>query len=91
MVGAVKGPAFVLSAFVWMALFGGVFAVVMLVAEGQLKQTLKRLWTGILLALGMGRFSVVSQSVGTEPFRVFVPYGVAIAVGSAAACIKGWW
>lgn len=91
MVGAFKGVLFVFNSFLWMALIGGVMALFCLVREGRLGESLARWGRGAVLALSAGRGRVFLGSLQREPFQVSFPYGLAIALGAAATCFRGWW
>jgi len=87
-VGAFKGSVFAVSTFLWMALWGGVMAVALLIITGQLLITIRRLGRGLLLAgMGMGSFG---DAVSKEEFSVYYPYAVAIALGVLTSYFKGW-
>jgi len=88
-IGAIKGSAFVFSTFLWMAIWGGVIAVIILISRKQLKETVSRLGKGVILA-GLGIVSF-DNSLRKEEFSVYYPYGVAIALGVLTSNFKGWW
>lgn len=88
-IGSIKGSVFVFNTFLWMAIWGGVIAIIVLISKRQLQETISRLGNGIFLAgLGMVSFS---DSLSKEEFSVYYPYGVAIALGALTSCFKGWW
>ena len=88
-IGAIKGSVFVFNTFLWMAIWGGVIAVIILISKKRLKETVSRLRQGAILAsLGMVRFS---ESLNKKEFSIDYPYGVAIALGVLTSCFKGWW
>ncbi len=89
MIGAFKGSIFVVSTFVWMALWGGFIAVILLIIQGRLDETLKRLGNSLVLS-GLGIASL-SDSVNKEQFSIYYPYGVAIALGVLTSYCRGWW
>ncbi|MDD3364948.1 MAG: prepilin peptidase [Syntrophomonas sp.] len=89
MIGAFKGSTFVVSTFLWMALWGGIIAVLLLTNEGRLGETLKRLGRGLVLS-GMG-IANLSDSVNKEEFSIYYPYGLAIALGVLTSYGRGWW
>lgn len=82
MVGAFGGPLLAWRAFLAAALIGGAAALLYLMAEGQLRSTLRRMASGLMVNLA---------AAGQEDFPVFFPYGLAIALGSTAAWFWGWW
>lgn len=88
-IGAIKGSVFVFNTFLWMAIWGGVIAVIILIRQKRLMATLSRLKHGFMLAqLGAVRFN---ESLSKEEFSVYYPYGVAIALGALTSYFKGWW
>jgi len=89
MIGAFKGSIFVVGTFLWMAIWGGIIALVFLIMQRRLGETLKRLGHGLVLS----RLSMVklSHSVNKEEFSVYYPYGVAIALGVLTSYCRGWW
>lgn len=88
-IGAIKGSIFVFSTFLWMAIWGGVIAVIILFYQRRLKETAVRLKQAFLLtSLGM---SGLSDSLSKEEFSLYYPYGAAIALGVLTSYFKGWW
>lgn len=88
-IGAIKGSIFVFNTFLWMAVWGGVIAAIILIGQKRLKTTIARLrQRAILVHLGMARFN---DSLGKEELSIYYPYGVAIALGALTSCFKGWW
>lgn len=90
MIGAFMGTGFVFDTFLWMALIGGVIAILYLIKEGQLGRTVKRLWRGLKTAFIMQRTSVFLDSTDKQEFEVYFPYGLAIALGALAAYWRSW-
>ncbi|MGI5922035.1 MAG: A24 family peptidase [Syntrophomonadaceae bacterium] len=89
MIGALKGGPFVINTFLWMALIGGIIAVIILMHRQLLKETVLRLVRGLFLSwLGAGKFF---DSVNQKEISVYYPYGVAIGLGVVATYVKGWW
>ncbi len=97
-IGALKGTHFVLSATVLTALFGGLIAVIILIAKGQLLSTLKRIIFPVLkpvVSLLAFRFRsphlnelYARLSAGKEiktDDSLYFPYGVAIGLGTLTA------
>ena len=83
-VGALLGPRLVFYTFIWTALTGGLMAVAVVVTKRVFKQTfhnLKMLIQGWVLGISNSEtnFTIRNQSLIT------LPYGVAIAVGTALA------
>lgn len=88
LIGAFKGGMFAFSTFIWMALWGGVIAVILLMAKGQLIATARRLANGMLVAgVGMGTLGSMTSK---EEFFIYYPYAAAIALGALTSCFKGW-
>ncbi len=88
-IGAIKGSVFVFNTFLWMSLWGGAIAVIILISKKQLKETVARLGKGtILTSLGLVSYN---DSLSKEEFSIYYPYGVAIALGVLTSCFKGWW
>jgi len=87
-IGAFKGSSFSVSVFLWMALWGGAMAIVLLLIKGQLVATIQRLGRGLLLAgMGAGSFGDV---VSRKEFSIYYPYALAIALGVLTSYFKGW-
>lgn len=88
MVGAFKGALFVFHTFIGMALCGGLIAVVLLIARGELLKTLRRLWTSVLLHL----FKVqrLQETVASSNSGIVFPYALAIALGATSAYFINW-
>jgi len=87
-IGAFKGSVFAVSTFLWMALWGGVMAVALLLINGQLLNTLSRLGRGLMMA-GMGMGSL-GDAVSKEELSIYYPYALAIALGVLTSYFKGW-
>lgn len=88
MVGSFKGIIFTLNAFLWMALWGGVIALILLLKKKQLRQSLKRLTHGAVLArLGLAN---LTDSCSRQELSQYFPYALAIALGVLSAFVKGW-
>ncbi|MFZ5642260.1 MAG: A24 family peptidase [Bacillota bacterium] len=88
-IGGIKGPAFVISAFLAGAIAGGVFALIYLSANRQLTATLQ----GGLAVLSdrMIRYGIAVPVPSSEykPKTVYFPYTLAIASGVAAVYATG--
>jgi prepilin peptidase CpaA len=82
-VGAFKGALFAFHTFIFMALWGGLIAVILLIAKGELGKTLHRLWAGFLLALF--KVQKMKYSVEASNSGVYFPYALAIALGAVSA------
>ncbi|MEN6324925.1 MAG: prepilin peptidase [Syntrophomonas sp.] len=89
MVGALKGCTFVFNTFLWMAVIGGIIAIIILMRRHLLKETVTRIVRGLFLSrLGAANFF---DSVNKEELSIYYPYGVAIGLGVVASYFKGWW
>lgn len=82
-VGAIVGPAVVLSAFLFTAIAGGVLAVAVAIRRRRLAATLGR--TGRLVAAQPGSGEAIRSSAAGNRFA----YGPAIAAGSILATLMG--
>ena len=80
-VGAIVGPALVLSAFICTSLAGGVLAIAVAIRRRRLASTLAQ--TGRLVAAP----GTASQAIKAAPATSRFAYGPAIAVGSALAVL----
>lgn len=81
-VGAIKGPAFVLNAFVFTGLAGGLIAIFVLLRQRRMRQALG----GMVFELGnLVMFKQLPQRESVGATSLGVPYGPAIALGSLAA------
>lgn len=89
-VGAIKGSVFVFNTFLWMALWGGLIALIILTYQRRVKETASRLKMGFFMA-GLGLITTFTDSLSREEYSVYYPYGVAIALGVLSSCFKGWW
>lgn len=80
-VGALKGPHFVLQVFLTTALIGGFLASLILVKEGRLLSTLKRMFASLFYFLiSKTKMSYINHR-HIEAEGSF-PYGLAIALGT---------
>lgn len=82
-VGAIVGPALVVSAFLFTAIAGGVVAVVVAARRGRMAATLAG--TGRLLAAPAGARKEIGGASAASRFA----YGPAIAIGSVMAALIG--
>ncbi len=88
LVGAFKGAGFAFHTFIFMALWGGLIALLMLLMKGQLKKTWNRLWIAGLLALTKVRR--LRESVAASNSAVCFPYALAIALGAISSFFYKW-
>lgn len=87
-VGAMQGWVFVVNTFLWMAVWGGIMAIIALLASGRIQ----------ILVLQLGAFyyppwqvklAVLKHKTSEE--KVTIPYGVAIGLGVISSMIRVWW
>ncbi len=83
-VGGLKGAAFVLTAAVYMALAGGIMAVIILVFRKGAINRLKQI--GMFLG-GLRSGMKVPLGLDKDVLNTTYPYGVAIAIGALAAIV----
>lgn len=87
-IGAIKGYLFAISTFLWMALWGGIIAILLLVCQRKLVPTLSRLGRGLMMtAIGA---MPLSQAISKQEFSLYYPYALAIALGVLSSYIKAW-
>lgn len=80
-VGAIVGPALVVSAFLFTAIAGGVVAIVVAARRGRMAATLAR--TGRLIAAPSGARKEIGGASAASRFA----YGPAIAIGSISSVV----
>jgi prepilin peptidase CpaA len=88
-IGAMQGAVFMLTAFLYIAILGGLFALVLLVIRKSTWVTLKQAAISlILIRRGIRLSPGLSGSAGS----IVYPYGVAITVGTSVAIWQtgGW-
>lgn len=86
-IGALKGPQFVLIAFVGTAIAGGVLAVVMLVKQGRFAASLKRIGVNaVLMVSSAGKINTLKNLEQAE-YHESLPYAVAIGIGTLLAYV----
>ncbi|MCT4595108.1 MAG: prepilin peptidase [Anaeromicrobium sp.] len=79
LVGALKGPSFVFHTSIYMALIGGLIAIILLIFQKRLHTTLKSFYYHICsLKYGIKPHSLIS----TNDLSNTYPYGTAIAAGA---------
>ncbi|MEQ8175159.1 MAG: prepilin peptidase [Syntrophomonadaceae bacterium] len=85
-VGAFQGVNFVFSTFLWMALWGGLMALIFAYRNGKLGQVVLNLFPGaVKYALPL------MARIDTERSeQVVYPYALAIALGVVCTFLKGW-
>ncbi|WP_461205475.1 A24 family peptidase [Clostridium sp. DL1XJH146] len=89
LIGAIKGSVFVLNTALYMALIGGIIALVIIVYKKELKNFFKTIVTWIFSLFNGIKYKIDQPSSSlTQKY----PYGIAI-VGGALICLffKGAW
>ncbi|MGI6436297.1 MAG: A24 family peptidase [Syntrophomonadaceae bacterium] len=87
MIGAFKGSWFVFNAFIFMALWGGLIIVIILIHKKQLVHTVKKIISGLLLLpMGLGK---AYDHMDKGELAIYYPYGLAIGLGVVTCFIKG--
>jgi prepilin peptidase CpaA len=82
-IGAILGPALVVTAFLFTAIVGGVLALVVATRRGRVGATLAG--TGRLISTPTGAREEIRTKTAVHRFA----YGPAIAIGSLLAAIAG--
>lgn len=88
MVGALKGSIFAFSSFLYMALWGGIIAILILLLKRRLKETLARLAFGIFMVRVAG--ASISDYAEKSDLSIYYPYGIAIGLGVLTSYCRGW-
>jgi prepilin peptidase CpaA len=84
-IGAIKGTAFVITTAVYMALIGGIIAIVLIINRKGVLFYLKQINTVAILGIqGM----IKPIKIDKEALSITFPYGVAIALGAIAAIFE---
>lgn len=86
-IGALKGALFAFKAFLATGIAGGILAILLLVKQGRLLATLKRIWLSFFLG---SVFKVNTlKSLDKAEFHESLPYGLAIGIGTLLAYLVG--
>ena len=80
-IGAIQGPTFLLWTSIYMAISGGILAVIVSGFRHDFIPSLKRLWASIVLRV----FAQVKVDVSDASSTARLPYAIPIALGSLAA------
>ncbi len=84
-IGALKGPGFLVTSFIWTAICGGIISVLILLYRHQLWSTVKRVVTSCYLLIST-RFNLnVLKNLDNSEYHEAFPYGIAIVAGTVAA------
>lgn len=89
LIGALKGPSFVFYTSLYMAIAGGIIALIILILQRRLHTTLK----SFLYYLQSLRYGIKPPYfINNNDFSNTYPYGIAIAIGSIISLVikKGW-
>lgn len=86
-IGALKGPGFVLTAFVGTAIAGGVLAVLMLVKQGRFAASVKRIGANLALMLSSAGQVNTLKNLDQAEYHESLPYAVAIGIGTLLAYV----
>lgn len=89
LIGAIKGSDFVINTALYMAVIGGLIALVIIAANGTLINVMKQIWIWVYSLICGIKYKL---EFPTSTFLKRYPYGVAI-VGGALICLifKGAW
>ena len=85
--GALLGPKGVFIAFLFTSFVGGIYAVVLLITHGSLRETVKRYWAILKSFILTKDFVYVPPSEREKKPRL--RYGVAIALGTLISVLGG--
>lgn len=86
-IGALKGPGFVLATFFGAAIAGGVLAVLVLIKQGRLASSAKRIADNLAVMLGSaGRVNAL-KNLDQAEYHESLPYAVAIGIGALLAYV----
>lgn len=83
-VGSILGPAGVFQAFLFTAVIGGIYAMIMMAFKGELMPFLKRLFFSLKLSLVTGKPNIL-RSDGKA--STILCYGIAIGVGTVLSLL----
>ncbi len=83
LIGAIKGSSFVVNTALYMAVIGGVIALIIIIKSGALVKVLKQLWLWVYSSVCGIKYRL---EFPTTSFIKKYPYGVAI-VGGAFICL----
>lgn len=88
MVGALQGWVFVVNTFLWMAVWGGIMAIIALLASGKIQILVLQLAASHYPPWQV-KLAVMKSKV--SPGKTAIPYGVAIGLGVISSMIRVWW
>ncbi|MFA4885895.1 MAG: A24 family peptidase [Desulfotomaculaceae bacterium] len=80
-IGALKGPVFIFTAFLSGAIAGGVMAIFYLLKNKKMLFTLKKLFSPFFFHYGL----IINKTENSKESNITIPYGAAIAIGATVA------
>ena len=89
-IGAIKGPVFIIWTGLATGVAGGLIAVIILIRQGQLLSSLKRIGFSLYLFFGGSKADSL-QALNKEEFSGSFPYGTAIFIGALTATLLNIW
>ena len=82
-VGSVLGPAGVFKAFLFAAIVGGIYAIIILMTRGHVLDTIRRMWLSLKLTVLTHR-PIAPDEGSASPVLC---YGIAIAIGTSLSMV----
>ena len=82
-VGSVLGPTGVFNAFLFTAIVGGIYAIIILLYKGRFADSMSRMWQALKLTF-LTRSPTASDEKRTGPILC---YGIAIAIGTSLSMV----
>ena len=82
-VGSILGPAGVFNAFLFTALVGGIYAIILLLYKGRFADSMNRMWQALKLTF-LTQSPVAPDENKTGPVLC---YGIAIAIGTSLSIV----
>ena len=82
-VGSILGPAGVFNAFLFTAIVGGIYAIIILLMRGGFADSMNRLWQALKLTV-LTRSPTAPDEKKTGPVLC---YGIAIAIGTSLSMV----
>jgi len=82
-VGSILGPAGVFNAFLFTAIVGGIYAIIILLVRGGFADSMNRLWQALKLTF-LTRSPTAPDEKKTGPVLC---YGIAIAIGTSLSMV----
>ena len=82
-VGSILGPAGVFNAFLFTAIVGGIYAIILLLYKGRFAESMNRIWQALKLTV-LTRSPTAPDEKKTGPVLC---YGIAIAIGTSLSMV----